>query len=45
LIAACAAASRAMAPVVHYLNNAALAARDDEAENADAIPRRPAPMF
>jgi uncharacterized protein (TIGR02453 family) len=37
---------RAMAPVVHYLNNVALAARDDTgADEADAIPKRPAPMF
>jgi uncharacterized protein (TIGR02453 family) len=37
---------RAMAPVVHYLNNAALAARNDaDADGADAIPKRPAPMF
>jgi uncharacterized protein (TIGR02453 family) len=38
---------RAMAPAVHYLNNAALAAASDEADVAeqDAIPKRPAPMF
>jgi len=38
---------RAMAPVVHFLNNAALAAaRDDaDADERDAIPKRPAPMF
>jgi uncharacterized protein (TIGR02453 family) len=38
---------RAMAPVVHYLNSAALAARNDAGadEADDAIPKRPAPMF
>ena len=38
---------RAMAPVVHYLNNAALAAarEADEDREHDAIPKRPKPMF
>ena len=38
---------RAMAPVVHYPNNAALAAarEEDDAGERDAIPKRPAPMF
>jgi uncharacterized protein (TIGR02453 family) len=38
---------RAMAGVVHFLNNAALAAARDEDESSerDAIPKRPAPMF
>ena len=38
---------RAMAPVVHFLNNAALAAAREEADagERDAIPKRPAPMF
>jgi uncharacterized protein (TIGR02453 family) len=37
---------RATAPVVHYLNNAALAAREDaDADETDALPKRPAPMF
>ena len=38
---------RAMAPVVNYLNNVALAARDaaDGSAGRDAIPKRPAPMF
>jgi uncharacterized protein (TIGR02453 family) len=36
---------RAMAPLVHYLNNAALAARNEATDRADAIPKRPAPMF
>jgi hypothetical protein len=36
-----------MAPVVHFLNNAALAAARDEedADAREAIPKRPAPMF
>ena len=37
---------RATTPVVDYLNNAALAARKDaDAAEADAIPKRPKPMF
>jgi hypothetical protein len=41
---------RAMAPIVHFLNNAVLAAardddEDDEAGEREAIPKRPAPMF
>ena len=39
---------RAMAPVVHYLNDAALAAAreaEDDDAGREAIPRRPAPMF
>ena len=39
---------RAMAPLVHYLNNAALAAvraEEGDAEAREAIPKRPAPMF
>jgi uncharacterized protein (TIGR02453 family) len=39
---------RAMAPVVHFLNEAALAALqadDADAGSGDAIPKRPAPMF
>ena len=38
---------RAMAPVVHFLNDAALAAarEEDDAEERRGIPKRPAPMF
>lgn len=37
---------RAMAPLVNYLNNVALAAaREADADGVDAIPKRPAPMF
>jgi hypothetical protein len=39
---------RAMAPLVHFLNNVALAAareEEDADEALEAIPKRPAPMF
>jgi uncharacterized protein (TIGR02453 family) len=37
---------RAMAPTIHFLNAAALSAlKDEDADEASAIPKRPAPMF
>lgn len=36
---------RAMAPVIHFSNEAALAALRRDADTEGAVPKRPAPMF
>lgn len=36
---------KALAPLIHYLNNTIVAAKREEEEEASSVPRRPKPMF